>query len=84
MPPELLSQAAFKLQCTAGPSSAGHVVVFLRPGLGEFLRRAAEMAELVVFTAGLPSELLMWQGGGGANLMNPWLYSVISWVCSRG
>ena len=30
-----------------------HVTVFLRPGLSEFLDRASQFSELVLFTAGL-------------------------------
>ena len=61
LPPALRSgaahraTAAFQLQCVAGPPAHGDVVVFRRPGLAEFLARASAVAELVVFTAGLPS-----------------------------
>lgn len=36
-----------------GKPKVSHVTVFERPGLHEFLRQAAEFAELVLFTAGL-------------------------------
>ncbi len=32
----------------------GEVIIFRRPGLAEFLAAASEVAELVVFTAGMP------------------------------
>lgn len=65
LPPLVHSQALraglkwFELQCVAiekdkeNKSRVNHVTVYERPGLQEFLRRASEFAELVLFTAGL-------------------------------
>jgi NLI interacting factor-like phosphatase len=50
----------FELSCDLGQGSVEHVTVCVRPGLLEFLQRVAQFAELVLFTAGLPSE---WRGG---------------------
>lgn len=49
------ANGAFQVPYTSGASGLGDVVVFRRPGLAEFLHRASALAELVVFTAGLPS-----------------------------
>lgn len=65
LPPQLHDQAScagvkwFQLQCVAadkdseGKPRVNHVTVYERPGLQEFLKRASEFAELVLFTAGL-------------------------------
>lgn len=65
LPPLLHSQAVraglkwFQLQCVAiekdneGNARVNHVTVYERPGLQEFLIKASEFAELVLFTAGL-------------------------------
>ena len=47
------------LQGGATTHPDGEVVVCQRPGLAEFLARASEVAELVVFTAGMPGAHVM-------------------------
>lgn len=46
--------AATTLRCEVSPGVSGEVTVFQRPCLVEFLQRAAQFADLVVFTASLP------------------------------
>uniref|UniRef100_A0A0D6QVJ7 FCP1 homology domain-containing protein n=1 Tax=Araucaria cunninghamii TaxID=56994 RepID=A0A0D6QVJ7_ARACU len=65
LPPFIHNQAThagikwFELQCISvdkegeGKQKVNHVTVYERPGLQEFLLRASEFAELVLFTAGL-------------------------------
>uniref|UniRef100_A0A2P2JR80 FCP1 homology domain-containing protein n=1 Tax=Rhizophora mucronata TaxID=61149 RepID=A0A2P2JR80_RHIMU len=49
----------FELECVSsdkeceGKSKINYVMVFERPGLGEFLKQLSEFADLVLFTAGL-------------------------------
>lgn len=46
---------SFELQCVVAPGTAERVLVYERPGLRDFLRRLSSFAEIVAFTAGLPS-----------------------------
>ena len=56
-PQAMAATHAFKMHCDLGNGQAGNVVVFQRPGLQEFLLKASQFADLVVFTAGLASKL---------------------------
>ena len=48
--------SALHLHCSLGNASTTGVVAFLRPGLHEFLLKASQFAELIVFTAALSGE----------------------------
>lgn len=45
----------FELVCDPGTGKRSKVAVFARPGLSEFLARLSHFAEVVLFTAGVPS-----------------------------